>query len=289
MGFRVWSNVDSQSVVYNSSNNINLVIPPYYNYTNSYYLFPYNQSWSIINTNTNITTPTYPFNGTINTSQEIQIYNGHYGTGSTTDTTGGTNGYINYNSYYNNSLIYTGDPVPRTSTSYRYTTFVWKANLQGNQPNYFVFTFNNIKVDNSSANLIGSSAPYSLSSTQNPNPRFFLFYRTGSENDDPDANSNNSLWVDGNANGATIYENSDFTYNTALPRLNATNYNDPYTNNTVRAPASILSSISTNNLVVKVSAVPISYASNQLYIYCRFGNSMNNNITYESVTLSLSS
>jgi hypothetical protein len=282
VGFRVWSNVDSTAV----NPDGNAVIPPNYTYSNeSYSQFKYNQSWSIGSSATSITTPDYPVNTNINTSQEIQIYNGHYGTGKTETGGTGINGYINYSSYYNNSLDYSG--VSRGATNYRYTTFVWKAQISGTQPNNFVFTFKNIKVNDSTAQLNSSpnnSLPYYFSYGSINYPRFFLFYRT----EQFDNASSNSLWVDGNSNyGTKFVEPSNAELDTTIQQLSPTNYNDPYDNKTVRAPNSINCSLNNNgDLVAQVSVVPINYGLN-VYIYCRFGNSMGYNITYESVSLTL--
>ena len=287
-GYRVWSNVDDVSVVNDLTNNINLVIPPYYtyNYNNitnnySYSQFKYDQSWSIVSNATSITNP---ITGTIDTSQEIQIYDGHYGTGKTETNGTGINGYIDYRTYYNNQNGFNYSGVSRGNADYRYTTFVWRANITGNTPNYFVFTFKNIKVNGAPASLNGGSAPYSF---QNTNNRFFLFYRTGEYADIETGtqNSSNSIWIDGNANGATINTSGTLSYDSFLARLTVNNYNDPYDNKTVRAPASCESIITSSNLQVKVSA--IVFSNYNAYIYCRFGNSMSTTVTYESVSLTL--
>ena len=272
-GCRVWSNVDTTSV-----NPVGYaVIPPPYKYTNnnySYSQFPYNQSWSIINETTNITTPT--FNGAINTSQEIQIYNGHYGTGSTTDTTSGTNGYIDYTTYYSNSnsLNYN---VLRTNISYRYTTFVWKIIPPSGPTNYYQFTFNNI----SATSISGTSPPFTL----NNNQRFFLFYKT--EQIETGNDNTSSLWIYCNSTYGTANNNEVASIDIDIEALTILNYNTPYNNTIIRAPASTGYTINNRNLIANVSAIPFNGTAKTHYIYCRFGNSMNYTITYESVTLSL--
>jgi hypothetical protein len=283
VGCRVWSNVDSTPV----NSNGNAVIPPNYTYNGySYSQFKYNQSWSIVSSATSITTPDYPVNTNIDTSQEIQIYNGHYGTGKTETGGTGINGYINYSSYYNNSLNYTLSS--RLSTDYRYTTFVWQFNFSGGGINNYIFTFKNIKVDGSTPSLNGTIAPYSLGTNI---PRFFLFYRTGGPIDNENVESSlSSIWIDGNSNAGTELDNNTAKFNSNLTPLSGNNYqSSPTSNNIIRIPASRLSKINGSDLVVTVSPIPISDTTYNAYIYCRFGNAMSYNVTYESVTLSISS
>jgi hypothetical protein len=214
-------------------------------------------------------------NTSIDTSKEIQIYNGHYGTGKTTDTdSSGTNGYISYSSYYNNSLDYS--VVSRLNTSYRYTTFVWKINPPSGTINFYKFTFNKI-----SATSISTNSPYTL----NGNQRFFLFYKTEQVATGNDTAS--SIWIDGNSTYGTINNSGIASIDTNIVSLNGTNYNVPYDNTIVRAASSTKYTINGGNLVAEVSPVTFSGGAQEFYIYCRFGNSMNYNITYESVTLSL--
>jgi hypothetical protein len=280
-GCRVWSNVDSTAV---NGNNGNAVIPPYYTFTGySYSQFKYNQSWSIVSTATPNTVTT-----NINTSQEIQIYNGHYGTGEPSGT--GQNGYINYTGYYNNNNLnnvdYSG--VLRSDTSYRYTTFVWKFILSGGGINNYTFTFKNIKVNGSTPSLNGTSTPYSLGTN---NPRFFLFYRTGEPMDNENVNSTlSSIWVDGNSNAGTKLSGTTAIFDGNVGSLGGSNYRSSLTSNDIiRIPDSNVIKIIGSDLVVTVSPVPISETAYSAYIYCRFGNAMSYNVTYESVTLSISS
>lgn len=280
-GCRVWSNVDSTAV---NGDNGNAVIPPYYTFSGySYSQFKYNQSWSIVSTATPNTVTT-----DINTSQEIQIYNGHYGTGEHSGT--GENGYINYTGYYNNNNLnnvdYSG--VSRSDTSYRYTTFVWKFILSGGGINKYTFTFKNIKVNGSTPSLNGTSTPYSLGTN---NPRFFLFYRTGGPIDNESVDSTlSSIWVDGNSNAGTTLSGTTAIFDGNVGRLGGSNYrSSPTSNDIIRIPESNVINISGSNLVVTVSPVPINNTNYSAYIYCRFGNAMSYNVTYESVTLSISS
>ena len=279
-GCRVWSNVDSTAV---NGDNGNAVIPPYYTFSGySYSQFKYNQSWSIVSTATPNTVTT-----NINTSQEIQIYNGHYGTGEPSGT--GQNGYINYTGYYNNNLNnvdYSG--VLRSDTSYRYTTFVWKFILSGGGINKYTFTFKNIKVNGSTPSLNGTSTPYSLGTN---NPRFFLFYRTGEPMDNENVNSTlSSIWVDGNSNAGTKLSGTTAIFDGNVGSLGGSNYRSSLTSNDIiRIPDSNVIKIIGSDLVVTVSPVPISETAYSAYIYCRFGNAMSYNVTYESVTLSISS
>ena len=273
-GFRVWSNKDTTDVNPDGY----AVIPPPYKYkdtnTNisySYYRFPYDQSWSIINNSTNITSP---LSTSIKTSQEIQIYNGHYGTGTTDSDSSGKNGYIIYSSYYNNSLDYS--VVSRSNTSYRYTTFVWKIIPPSSTINFYKFTFNKI-----SATSISTNSPYTL----NGNQRFFLFYKTEQVAAGNDTAS--SIWIDGNSTSGTKNINEVATIDPNIAALTSANYNVPYDNTIIRAASSTKYTINGGNLVAEVSPVTFSGGAQEFYIYCRFGNSMNYNITYESVTLSL--
>lgn len=290
-GYRVWSNIDSlPGVQYNATNTINLVIPPPYKYTNnnsnySYSQFKYDQSWSIVDPNTSITNPLIV---DIDTSQEIQIYDGHYGTGKTETSGTGTNGYIDYTKYYNNlnNVNYLG--VSRSDTSYRYTTFVWQAKISGTSPNNFVFTFKNIKVDGLTPTLYANGPPFYFVNTNNKTNRFFLFYRTENANNTTTDTTYNSLWVDGNANGTTTYANNTLTYEKSSGAVANGNYNLPYDNTTVRYQTSVNYAIDNNSLIATLGAIPIpNYYTVDINIYCRFGNSMTTNISYESVSLTL--
>ena len=285
LGFRVWSNIDTTPV--NSVGNA--VIPPQYKYTDtntntsySYSLFTYTQSWSIVSPTTPIVTP---LNTSIDTSQEIQIYNGHYGTGKVETDGTGLNGYIDYSTYYNNSLNYLN--VTRSSTDYRYTTFVWKIKPPSGALNFYIFTFKNIN-----AGVEGIAAPFYFKNSTNVNnsSRFFLFYKTEQIDTTTDDNSS-SIWIDGNSTYGTRKDtiNNVANLDTNIQSLDSGNYNDGFNNTIIRQAPSISYTMSSTNLVAKVSAVVPSGTPKDIYIYCRFGNSMNYNITYESVTLSLSS
>jgi len=300
-GYRIWSAPDTTQV--NSINTTNVVIPPYYSSQGlpslyySYSQYPYDKSWNITSTNTNISTPTYPVSGTINTNYEIQIYNGHYGSGDSTDSSG-TNGYIKYSDYYNN-----GNPQPdysgvsRSSTNYRYATFVWQftPNNQSTLVNYYNFTFYNVKVDGSPITSIGGSGPpYYINNTSTT--RFFLFYRTeqissGTPYTIPGYSSYplTSIWVDGNNNAGTTNSSNTATYDNTVLSVSSSNYNTPTDNSTIRYASSIAFSLSGNNLVGKISPIPITYSNANVYIYCRFGLPMNANVTYDYVSLSITS
>jgi hypothetical protein len=121
----------------------------------------------------------------------------------------------------------------------------------------------------------------------NNNPsRFFLFYKTEQINTNV-TDDNSSIWIDGNSTYGTIDNSGIASIDTNIGSLNGNNYNEPYTNAIVRPASSIVYTLNNNNLVATVSAIPINGTVKEHYIYCRFGNSMNYNITYESVTLSL--
>jgi hypothetical protein len=180
--------------------------------------------------------------------------------------------------------------VSRSDTSYRYTTFVWKFILSGGGINKYTFTFKNIKVNGSTPSLNGTSTPYSLGTN---NPRFFLFYRTGGPIDNESVDSTlSSIWVDGNSNAGTKLSDTGTTaiFDGGVGILGGSNYrSSPTSNDIIRIPESNVINISGSDLVVTVSPVPINNTNYSAYIYCRFGNAMSYNVTYESVTLSISS
>ena len=119
-------------------------------------------------------------------------------------------------------------------------------------------------------------------------PRFFLFYRTGPIENESYENTLSSIWVDGNSSAGTILDNNAATF-TNISSLSSDNYSTASgLNNTVRIPNNTQTQIIGNDLVVKVSSVPVTNTTYTTYIYCRFGNSMAYNVTYESVTLSIS-
>ena len=117
-----------------------------------------------------------------------------------------------------------------------------------------------------------------------------MFYKTEQIDTTTDDNSS-SIWIDGNSTYGTRKDtiNNVANLDTNIQSLDSGNYNDGFNNTIIRQAPSISYTMSSTNLVAKVSAVVPSGTPKDIYIYCRFGNSMNYNITYESVTLSLSS
>ena len=117
-------------------------------------------------------------------------------------------------------------------------------------------------------------------------PRFFLFYRIEQISDNTNSNS---IWIDGNSNTGTEFIEPNSAQFSNIAPVNNINYYNPPDNTIVRTGASYNYECTNNNdLVATFSVIPFtsSYTTN-INIYCRFGNSMAYNISYESVSLKL--
>jgi hypothetical protein len=281
------------------------VCPPSYGFNNtntiSYSQFSYQQSWPLNSANVN-------YNGyIINTSQELQIFNGLYtAVPSVPYTSGNVIGYSNYSTYYSNGNTNPNySTVSTGATAYRYATFCWKIN-SGVAAAKFIFTIKNcnclfISQDN--------NITYSFKNSNTPQgQRFLMFYRTEqitSTSGNPDIINVNpvgsdtltSIWIDANSSpyGTSIigttptYQNND-----NITPLSSTNF---YSNQdgtigngaTIRGVNSRTVNINTNIITVPNITANALGTGVSMYVYCRIGIPMTGiNVSFTNVTLSLS-
>ena len=299
-GYRIWSAPDSTQVTGATGSSPTVVIPPAYGYINnlgataSYSTIKYDQTWSIIKTNTAYTGAT---GGTINTSSEIQLFNGKYqGVTAAPYSSNGIVGYENYSKYYNNSLNYSGIPVG--ISSYRYVTMCWKITASSGDLNFNKYNFT-LKNCNCSAEQQSNGTYVFKYGTSNQSTRFFLFYRT--EQIDPsnilvnptDSNSLSSIWLDGNlTTGGIDYDlSSNAEYNSTIPVVSNTNYYNygNLLNSIIRSNAGLTVTQVSNDLLVSVSAYPTSIPNGKsIYVFCRLGIPMVSfNVSFDYLSLNL--
>jgi hypothetical protein len=281
-GFRVWSAPPSVSPVLNSSPAIYYYLPPEYGFntnTVAYRSFPYQQTWSIINTSTSYLTYT------IDTSYELQYFNGSYQTIASSGGGGDSAlGYLDYSTYYQNSLNYSG--VPKSATAYRFATFVWNYTGPGSYNN-FNFSFKNFLCRNSGITLSTSNGFYYISNNSNTQ-RFFFNYRAEQTNGSgaitPSGGTNYStVWVDGNN---TSYQTT--SSGLALgASIGSGNFYTPNNNSLVYPQATSTISYTSSNLNITVGQILFDQTQNYT-IYARIGLPMIDNYKFDYVTLSLS-
>ena len=297
LGCRVWSAPMSTPVNLSPIAN---AIPPPYGHTNSstlysYSQFIYNQEWNITKTNTSITTP---FVGTINTSNELQIFDGAY---QSVDSTPGDKGYFDYsNRFANLGINYevsTGPP------EYRYATFVWKFENNADAPTQastFTFLFKNFKCGGSIPTIGYDSSTGSFYISNNGNTQRLLFHYRVEQYDGStiyvnplpsDTSKITTLWTDGNSNYATtnIGGTATLSSNPIDPvAIDSGNYSTPADNSIVRDVASNSFSVVGNDLQVKLgNIIFVQELTNKCYVYARIGLPMIDNYSFEYVTLQI--
>lgn len=268
-GFRVWTNPGSTIVLSNGSTTY---IPS--DYGSSTNTISYSASSNAYSHSNDLSSGNY--------IQELQIANGRYRSG-----TNSNNSYLNYTNYKkddssNNTLNYLN--VPKTETDYRFSTFVWKYNgTLTSTISYFVFTFKNFSPGTVlKQDLITDSYYF------NSDNRFFLHYRLEDDKSIAPTTSTSTIsystiWVDGNSKFGTTYNTTTPVLNTDIPKITGNNYNT--ISNIVRAPTSISYAIVGQDLVATVSSILYGPISTSFKVYCRFGLPMNNNYSFEYVTL----
>lgn len=290
-GYRVWSApggsvTNSNSTGYTGPLEYYYYPPPYgLNYNSEWYsysLFPYQQTWNILSSSTPV--PNY---GTIDTSQEIQIFNGSY---QTISNSGATGGYLNYSSYFGNSGV-DYSSVPKGITSYRYATFVWRYIGVLNSINFFNFVFNNFKCNSGPVTLSTKNGCTFITNNGNTQ-RFFFNYRveeiileTPFVVPNGLSTSNTTVWVDGNSNSYETNRLSTPNFG-QIGVISNNNYNTP-TDNSIMYGSTSNITYSSNNLNIKVGSILFKQNSNY-YIYGRIGLPMIDNYSFSSVQLFLS-
>jgi hypothetical protein len=305
-GYRVWS-APTTSVV--TSGNEATYSRPYYGFvsggtTYSYVLIKYDHKWSIINNSTTVSYITNPTNGTktsvnltIDTTQEMQVFNGFHQTRGTTQP---DTGYLDYSTYQNNTLNYSNVNKSAISTSnqyYRFATFAWKYNGTGTGLNTMVFKIIGLYINTSTPVSITQSTNGCYYINNNSNrQRFFIDYRV----EEIDSNSNpivvptnntcaTTIWVDGNTSYGTINNNSTPTYcnnNNNTQAFSTTTYYTPNDNSKVVQIPTYSMSYSSGTLTASLGSL-ITNASKNYYIFVRIGLPMVDNYGFKYVTLSL--
>ena len=281
-GFRVWSAPPSVAPALNVSTGLYYYLPPAFGFSSNtvpYASFPYQQTWSIISTTTSYSTYT------IDTSQELQLFNGSYQSiGSFGGGGDSALGYLNYPNYYQNSSN-NYSTVSLGAVNYRFATFVWS--FVGSGSSYNNFTFKNFLCLNSAITLNSSNGSYYISNNGNTQ-RFFFNYRveqtSSGGNIVPSGGTNNStIWVDGNN---TTYQTTSSGL-TAGPAIASGNFYTPNNNSLMYPQASITTAYASSNLNITVGQILYDQSKNY-YIYARIGLPMVDNYKFDYVTLNLS-
>jgi hypothetical protein len=196
-GFRVWSGIAN-----NSTN-----LPPFLYNNNSYYNYPYDNSWDISNPN-----------NTINASQELQIANGKFITKSSGI------GYLNYNNYFYTNIskansFNKNDYSGIQPTGYRYATFAWK--ISEPQIN-FVKGYGRllIKLNNINNNIfINDSSVLYTNDNNNNSYKILLHYRfEDTTNKNLGIDSLSTTWISSNSSEYPLINTSNY-YTTFTPFL----------------------------------------------------------------------
>ena len=305
-GYRIWSAPGSAIKSPDTSNQEYTFIPPFYGFNNSgtyisYSKFPYSQDWNITSTNTSYNSYT------IDTSQEIQIFNGSCQSVSASGDGRPTTGYINYSSFYQNispSIDYSN--VPTGSQAYRFATFVWKFEGVATVSPFtsFIFKFYNLRYrggTNISISLDNATGATYISNNNNDQQRFFLHYRVEEYVDTntiyvvPQSGNNSStIWIDGNTKFGTklVAGNPSFSTDINDPVSIGTSsvglgqaFNTPNDNSVVRAANPASYSLASNILTANVSQAIFGNIDKKYYIYCRIGLPMIDNYSFDYVTL----
>jgi hypothetical protein len=212
-------------------------------------------------TQTSASTIPYDHTLDITSLEELQIFNGTYGTKMN------TNGYLNYSPYYKsngvrNTLNYSGI----SSSGYRFATFVWKANTSLSP--YTKVSFQMYGVTQSVSDPNGTP---SVSGSP-----ILFYYRLEDANNISAFNTTyiNSKWID--ANGV-INQISGTNYFNSASLLGGKNTDSLYSN-----------SFSSNTLTVNALTPNITVsASDNKYIYLRIGLPMNIDIGFQYVSMKL--
>jgi len=280
-GCRVWSNICTVAPFVPSGYTEPTYIPPNFSYnTYAYAQILYQQAWSIINTNTSSSF------GSLNTSEEIQVFNGSYRSA----TAAGSNysGYSNYSSgcYNNNSLNYS--TVPFGNLNYRFSTFAWlyPGTYTSNYTRY-VFILKNFRVNGSNI----STSDFAIDSATNAyyvnvsanTQRFFVNYKTDQLNGNstittvPASGVAATCWVDANCGYQTT--SSGYGSNISISAANYTS-SGAQNNTLVYPPSSFLFEISDTDLQITTSSLNFASLSNKYYVYFRIGFPMGTSLTY---------
>jgi hypothetical protein len=312
-GYRVWSAPDQTGANGATlSNTAYVVCPPAYGATSSsstvsYSAIGYEQSWALNSTNAATVSGV-----TINTTQELQIYNGLYQSASGSSSSG-VLGYANYSTYYATSPATNPDysitsltnPTYFSPAAYRYATFCWLIN-SGVAAGTLTFTINDCNCTSTALpDTVGPSASNSntrcfTNSTLSQSQRYLMFYRTEQVGSiSPTGNTSlSSIWIDANSvTYGTLISGTTPTYypdNSTVATMNVGNYFDPSgpTITTLRGLSSITVTnppAIPGNISIAVPNITANTLSSSMYVYCRLGIPMNEfGVSFSGVTLSLS-
>ena len=254
-GFRVWSDNTSGNIPANVTS-----LPSEIRYVD----ISYNHSWDLTSQDN------YGYDAT----QELQIFNGAYGSKGSGSERNGYLDYTNYNksSSEQNTLNYSS--ITNSNTDYRFATFCWKCNE--NAGNYTKITFvmkgitQTIDNPNRKPSVSGKPIHIHYRIEDNDNPHIFT------------ASYKNTLWIDANSstNGITtgnFYDLSFSNYVSGL-LLGGNNTDINYTNTFMNGELRI------NVLIPSLRNIT---NNDNIYIYLRIGLPMSVDINFTHVTCSL--
>ena len=254
-GFRVWSDNTSGNVPANVTS-----LPS----TIRYIDISYNHSWDLTSQN----------NDGYDATQELQIFNGAYGSKGTSQLN--RNGYLDYTIYNKSSSeqnVLDYSSITNTNIDYRFATFCWKCNENLSNYTKIAFVMKGITqtIDNPNKKPSVSGKP------------IYVYYRL-EDNDNPDKFSaayKNTLWIDANSSTNAItasnYYKVNLTDYVSGILLGGNNTDSRFTNTFINGELTI------NVLIPSLS---ISNNSN-IYIYLRVGLPMSVDINFTHVTCSL--
>ena len=244
--------------------------------TNTYASVLYNQTWSLTDSGTYNT-------GGYDASTELQVAEGGFITPNTT-LNSVTIGYKNYSSYLINSNVSPSGLVNYTTisaTGYRFTTFVWKLGA-GTFPATVTFTLNNVR------NIVQQAANPACAVTSAGNPLYILYRLEDTANIYPSIDPGSGLYVFDTATKTTIWLNGNANDPTSV--VGTTNYYQLLTNN---YPTSayvrggfVATSTGGGNFSIQVAVPAPVVISNNLYLYCRIGLPMTDDVDFSYVSAS---
>jgi hypothetical protein len=249
-GFRVWSDNSTDNIPANVT-----PVPPPHRYNDR----PYSHTWDLTSSD----------NDGRDATQELQIFNGSYGSKAAT-----ANGYLDYTMYNISSTEKNTANYSNISTAgYRFATFCWKCNINLRNYTKIAFMMNGIQqtINNPNATPSVSGQPilfyYRLEDYDNPN-EFTTAYI-------------NSLWIDANSStlaiSSTNYCKLDLAGYLSGTLLGGKNTSSLYRNTFVD-----------NTLTINASVPSFSISnSTNVYLYLRVGLPMGINVNFTHITCSL--
>jgi len=246
--------------------------------TNTYASVLYNQTWYLNNSGANNT-------GGYDATTELQVADGVFITPNTTSNSR-TIGYKDYSIYLINSNVSPASLVNYTSTyipvsGYRFATFVWRL-AAGTYGATVTFTLRNVR------NIVQQAANPACAVTSNGTPLYILYRLEDTANIYPSIDPGTGLYAFDTATKTTIWLNANANDPTKV--VGTTNYYQTLTSN---YPTSayvrggfVATSATGGNFSIQAAIPAPVVISNTLYLYCRIGLPMTDDVDFSYVTAS---